>query len=221
MMLRVTMAMFLLFPLTAFSQSSLYRSDPGESALGMSISFRDNGKNLTGYLTSPIDQRTQAIFAAGIALFDNDQLADLNASIPPSPSGAVALETTSSLGTTGLQSFLVGGVKASSAKGVLTDENITAVSIVDLTAFGGAGIFKRLKTSSDLVMTPSFGVFYSYTWETTDYKLFDKKESTEFSDFSGGIGLQLDLAPEVSVWGALSFSFDTSDTALTVGVSWH
>ena len=221
MMLRVAMIMFLLFPLTAFSQSSLYRSDPGESALGMSISFLDNGKNLTGYLTSPIDQRTQAIFAAGIGLFDNDQLADLNASIPPSPSGAVALETTSSLGTTGLQSFLVGGVKASSAKGVLTDENITILSIVGLTAFGGAGIFKRLKTSSELVMTPSFGVLYSYTWETTDYKEWGEKESTEFSDFSGGVGLQLDLAPEVSVWGTLSFSFDSSDTALTVGVTWH
>lgn len=221
MMLRITMVVFLLFPLTAFSQSSLYRSDLGESALGMSISFLDNGKNLTGYLTSPIDQTTQAIFAAGIGLFDNDQLADLNASIPPSPSGAVALETTSSLGTTGLQSFLVGGVKASSAKAVLTDENITVLSIVGLTAFGGAGIFKRLKTSSDLVMTPSFGVLYSYTWETTDYKEWGEKESTEFSDFSGGVGLQLDLAPEVSVWGTLSFSFDTSDTALTVGVSWH
>ena len=44
MMLRVTMVMFLLFPLTAFSQSSLYRSTPGKSALGMSISFLDNGK---------------------------------------------------------------------------------------------------------------------------------------------------------------------------------
>ena len=221
MMLRVTMVMLLLFPLTAFSQNSLYRSAPGKSALGMSISFLDNGKNLIGYLTSPIDQRTQAIFAAGIGLFDNDQLADSNVSIPPSPSGAVALETTSSLGTTGLQSFLTGGVKASSAKGVLTNENITAISIVDLTAFGGAGIFKRLKTSSDLVMTPSFGVFYSYTWETMDYKLLPEKESTEFSDFSGGIGLQLDLSPEVSVWGALTFSFDTSDTALSVGVTWH
>ena len=213
--------MFLLFPLTAFSQSSLYRSAPGKSALGMSISFLDNRKNLNGYLTSPIDHNTQAIFAAGIGLFDNDQLADLNASIPPSPSGAVALETTSSLGTTGLQSFLTGGVKASSAKGVLTDDNITVVSIVDLTAFGGAGIFKRLQTSSELVMIPSFGVFYSYTWETADYKLLGSKESTEFSDFSGGIGLQLDLAPEVSVWGALTFSFDTSDTALTVGVNWY
>ena len=221
MILRVTMVMFLLFPLTAFSQSSLYRSDPGESALGMSISFLDNGKNLTGYLTSPIDQRTQAIFAVGIGLFENDQLADSNVFIPPSPSGAVALETTRSLGTTGLQSFLTGGVKASSAKGVLTDENITAISILDLTAFGGAGIFKRLKASSDLVMTPSFGVFYSYTWETTDDKLFDEKESAELSDFSGGVGLQLDLAPEVSVWGAFTFSFDTSDTALSVGVSWH
>ena len=179
------------------------------------------GKNLTGYLTSPIDQSTQAIFAAGIGLFDNEQLADLNASIPPSPSGAVALEKASTLGTTGLQSFLTGGVKASSAKGILTDENITLLSIVDLTAFGGAGIFKRLQTSSELVMTPSFGVFYSYTWETTDYKEWGEKESVEFSDFSGGVGLQLDLAPEISVWGALLFSFDTSDTALTVGISWH
>ena len=48
-------------------------------------------------------------------------------------------------------------------------------------------------------MTPSFGVFYEYTWETTDDKLSAEKESTEFSDFSGGVGLQLDLAPEVSV----------------------
>ena len=220
-MLRVTMVMFLLFPLTAFSQTTPYTSTPGKSVIGMSISFLDNGKNLNGYLTSPIDQSTQAIFSVGIGLFDNDQLAEINASIPPSPSGVVALEKTSPLGTTGLQSFLAGGVGASSAKRVRTPDDVTLRSVVGFTAFGGAGIFKRLKTSSDWVMTPSFGVSYGYTWLTTDYKRLGQKESTEFSDFSGSVGLQIDLAPEVNIWGALTFSFDSSDTALTVGVNWH
>ena len=221
MMLRFIMVTLLLFPLTAFSQGSLYRSTPGKSALGMSISFREDGKVLGGHLLSPIDHNTQVLFSVGVGLFENEKLAGLNVSIPPSPSGTVALEKTSALGTTGLQSFLTGGVGASSAKGVWDEGNETALSIVGLTAFGGAGIFKRLKTSSELVMTPSFGVFYAYTWETTDYKISGKQESTELSDFSGGVGLQLDLAPEVSVWGALNFSFDTSDTVLGVGVIWH
>ena len=219
--LRVIMVMLLLFPLTAFSQTSSYMSTPGKSAIGMSISFLDNGRNLNGYLISPIDHNTQAIFAAGIGLFDNENLKGTGESIPPSPSGVVALEKTSGLGTTGLQSFLVGGFGASSAKRIRTADDVTLRSVVGLTGFGGAGIFKRLKTSSDWVMTPSFGISYAYTWLTTDDKWLNQKETTESGEFSGGVGLQLDLAPEVSIWGALTFSFDTSDTVLTIGVNWH
>ena len=221
MVLRVIIVMFLLFPLTVFSQTTPYMSTPGKSAIGMSISFFDNGKNLNGYLTSLIDQSTQAIFGVGIGLFDNEDLKEIGESIPPAPSGAVALEKTSPLGTTGLQSFLAGGVGASSAKRVRTADDVTLRSVVGFTAFGSAGIFKRLKTSSDWVMTPSFGVSYTYIWLTTEDKWLNEKKSTEDSEFSGGVGLQIDLTPEANIWGALTFSFDTSDTALTVGVTWH
>jgi len=218
MALRVITVMLLLFPLTAFSQSSLYRSTPGKSALGMSLSFLDNGRILNGYLVSPVDNSTQAIFGAGIKLLDNE---DFDATSPPSPSGVVALEKTSGLGTTGLQAFLSGGFMASSRKQVLSEGNITSLSIVDLTALGGAGIFKRLKSSSELVITPSFGVYYAYTWETKDDKLLATKVTTGFSDFSGTAGLQLDIAPEVSVWSTLTFSFDNPETVLSVGFNWY
>ena len=218
MALRVIIVMLLLFPLTAFSQSSLYRSTPGKSALGMSLSFLDNGRILDGYLVSPLDTSTQAIFGAGIKLLDNE---NLDESTPPSPSGVVALEKTSGLGTTGLQAFLSGGFMASSRKQVLSENNITSLSIVDLTTLGGAGIFKRLKSSSELVITPSFGVYYAYTWRTTDYRGPEEKITTEFSDFSGAAGLQLDIAPEVSVWSTLTFSFDNPETILRVGFNWY
>lgn len=217
-MLRVIIVMFLLFPLTAFSQSSLYRSNPGKSALGMSLSFLDNGKILDGYLVSPIDNSTQAIFGAGIRLLDNE---GLDTSTPPSPSGVVALEKTSGLGTTGLQAFLSGGFMASSRKYVSSETNITDHSIVELTTLGGAGIFKRLKSSSELVIIPSFGVYYAYTWETTDYRVSEETIQMEFSDFSGAVGLQLDIAPEVSVWSTLTFSFDNPETILRVGFNWY
>ena len=219
MALRVIIVMFLLFPLTAFSQSSLYRSTPGKSALGMSLSFLDNGRILNGYLVSPLDNSTQAIFGAGIKLLDNE---DLDESTPPSPSGVVALEKTSGLGTTGLQAFLSGGFMASSRKQVLSESNITSLSIVDLTTLGGAGIFKRLKSSSELVITPSFGIYYAYTWRTTtNYGVSEETITTEFSDFSGAAGLQLDIAPEVSVWSTLTFSFDNPETVLRVGFNWY
>ena len=73
---------------------------------------------------------------------------------------------------------------ASSRKQV-DESNITSLSIVDLTVLGGAGIFKPLKSSSELVITPSFGVYYAYTWRTTDYKVSEEKLKMEFSDFSG------------------------------------
>ena len=218
MVLRVIMVMFLLFPLTAFSQSSLYRSTPAKSALGMSLSFLDNGKILDGYLVSPVDNSTQAIFGAGIRLLDNE---GLDETTPPSPSGVVALERTSGLGTTGLQAFLSGGFTASSRKYVSSDTNITSFSIVDLTGLGGAGIFKHLKSSSELVITPSFGVYYAYTWRTTDYRVSEETIKMEFSDFSGAVGLQLDIAPEVSVWSTLTFSFDNPETILRVGFNWY
>ena len=81
MALRVIIVMFLLFPLTAFSQSSLYRSTPGKSALGMSLSFLDNGRILDGYLVSPLDNSTQAIFGAGIKLLDNEDLDESTPSV--------------------------------------------------------------------------------------------------------------------------------------------
>ena len=272
MMLRVIMVMVLLFPLTAFSQStiynldsqgSLYRSTLGRSALGVNISFLENGKNLGGYLVSPIDHSLQVIFGVGIGLYDTGKFRDLGTSpdpfsyeeliefsassdrlklresspsirlldhleletlggsIPPAPFAAVALEKTSAVGTTGLQSFLLGGVGASALKGVLGADNTPLFSIVDLIAFGGAGIFKRLKASSELAITPSFGVFYAYTWETVDDKIFNVKKNAEAGNFSGAAGMQLDLAPEFSIWSTLTFSFDTSDTILNVSVNWH
>ena len=164
---------------------------------------------------------TQAIFAVGIGLRDNEAREAIGQSIPPSPAGTVALQKTSGLGTTGLQSYVSGGVQARSRKLVQTVDDVTLESVVDLIAFGDAGIFKRLKTSSDWVMTPSFGVSYKYTWSTIDDISLPQKETKESGDFLGGVALQLDLAPEVNIWGALRFSFDTSDTVLTVGVNWH
>ena len=47
------------------------------------------------------------------------------------------------------------------------------------------------------------------------------KKNAEAGNFSGAAGMQLDLAPEFSIWSTLTFSFDTSDTILTVSVNWH
>ncbi len=201
MVLRVITVMLLLFPLTAFSQTSLYRLTPGKSALGMSISFLENEKNLSGYLTSPIDHSTQAIFGVGIGLLDNEPLKGTGDSIPPSPSGVVALERTSTLGTTGLQSFLTGGVGASSAKRVRTEDNMTLRSVVGLRTFGGAGIFKRLKTSSELVMTPSFGVYYAYTWRTAEDKILSDKKLSSLVIFQGALACN-SISRQRSVCGA-------------------
>ena len=201
MVLRVITVMLLLFPLTAFSQTSLYRLTPGKSALGMSISFLENEKNLSGYLTSPIDHSTQAIFGVGIGLLDNEPLKGTGDSIPPSPSGVVALKRTSALGTTGLQSFLTGGVGASSAKRVRTEDNMTLRSVVGLRTFGGAGIFKRLKTSSELVMTPSFGVYYAYTWRTAEDKILSDKKLSSLVIFQGALACN-SISRQRSVCGA-------------------
>ena len=105
MALRVIMVMLLLFPLTVFSQTSSYMSTPGKSAIGMSICFLDNGRNLNGYLTSPIDHSTQAIFGVGIGLRDNEDLKGTGESIPPVPSGVVALEKQVDLEQRGFSPF--------------------------------------------------------------------------------------------------------------------
>ena len=48
----------------------------------MSISFNENGKNLSGYLVSPIDNSTEAIFSVGIGLLDRIGLWDTEALKP-------------------------------------------------------------------------------------------------------------------------------------------
>ena len=221
---------FLLFPVAAFSQQmsvspvsgtkmpsgfpiDFYRSTRGLDSLGISISFLEDGKVLGGNLAIPIDERLQAFLGVGLGLFDdleiNGNFKGPTNSIPPSPIAAAGMVLTSDPGKTGLQSFLSGSFNVISMKAV---RDVPLVSIVGLTAQGVGGVFKRLEVSSEWVAIPFLGVSYAYTWAITDNKISDVKETTESDSFSGLVGLELELAPELSVWGSLTFSFDSSDT---------
>ena len=221
MMLRIIATIFLLFPVAGFSQSSFHNVTPGRSALGISVSFLENGKVFGGSLATPIDDTAQLVFAAGIGLLEDEKFERFNTAIPPSPAASIALVKTSGLGTTGLKSFISGGLAVNSEKEVLRENNRTIISQVGLEASAGAGIFKHLNTSSELVATPIIAISYGYTWTTEDNKLDDTKETTESGSFSGSAGLQLDITPEISIWSLLNFSFDDPDTILSVGFNWY
>ena len=102
---RVITVMLLLFPLTAFSQNSFYTDQlRGKDALGMSLSFLDNGKIVSMDILSPLSIIAHKRFLVlalncWIALDCGTRKHSAHTVLlcPPSPFGVVALEKTSGL----------------------------------------------------------------------------------------------------------------------------
>ena len=221
--------MFVLYPVTAYSQTSLYRLPTADTSLGLTLSKQDIGitkpKDTTtvgANLDYGIEDDLKISFQVGVGLTDATD-------VPPAPNGVVGIVRLKPLGDTGLDYFWRGDFGAVFFRSVQESTNQVLERSRILRLLGAAGVLKRLETASGQVMHPFFVLSYVRSWETSeaDAEFAEElenlvfKKSMRHGDLAGEIGIEIELSPTVTALGGLQFSFERSDIAFRVGLNFY
>lgn len=220
---------FMLYPITAYSQTSLYRLPTANTSLGLALSKQDIG------ITKPKDTTTvganldygleddlKISFQFGVGLTDA-------IAVPPAPNGGISIVQLKPLGNTGLEYFWRGDFGAGFFRSVQETTNLILERSRILSLSGAAGVLKRLETESGRVMHPFYALSYIRSWEALETNAeFDEeledlvfKKSMGRGDLVGEIGIEIELSPTVTALGGLQFSFERSDVAFRVRLNFY
>lgn len=220
---------FVLCPVTVYSQTSLYRLPTEDTSLGLAASQQDIGilesKDTTtvgANLDYGIQEDLKISFQAGVGLTDATDM-------PPAPMGRVGIVRLEPLGDTGLDYFLGGDFGAVFFRSVQTSTNRVLQRSRMLRLSGAVGVLKRIETQAGQVMLPFFALAYIRSWETSEADAeFDEasenlifKRAARRGDLAGEIGIEIELSPTVTALGGLQFSFERSDVAFRVGLNFY
>ena len=220
---------FMLYPIIAYSQTSLYRLPTAGTSLGLALSKQDIGitkpKDTTtigANLDYGIEDDLKISFQVGIGLTDET-------AVPPAPNGVVSIVRLKPLGDTGLEYFWRGDLGAVFFRSVQESTNRILERSRILRLSGAAGVLKRLETESGQVMHPFFALSYIRSWETSEVNAEFAEESENLvfkksvghGDLAGEIGIEIELSPTVTALGGLQFSFERSDIAFRVGLNFY
>ncbi len=220
---------FMLYPITAYSQTSFYRLPTADTSLGLALSKQDIGitkpKDTTtvgANLDYGIEDDLKISFQVGVGLTDATD-------VPPAPNGVVGIVRLKPLGDTGLDYFWRGDFGAVFFRSVQESTNQVLERSRILRLSGAAGVLKRLETASGQVMHPFFALSYVRSWETSEANAeLDEelenlvfKKSMRYGDLAGEIGIEIELSPTVTALGGLQFSFERSDIAFRVGLNFY
>ncbi|MCY3743842.1 MAG: hypothetical protein OXH00_22745 [Candidatus Poribacteria bacterium] len=209
---------FALLPITAYAQTSIYKLPKGRTGLELGFSTTENINTITGSLDYGIDRDLRISFAGGVALIEDD-VYNRMLEIPPAPVVGLSVVRINSLGQTGLDYFLQGSFSAMFSRTVnaATSETFVKTRILGLT--GGGGVLKRLGTKSRWGITPFFGVYYSSAWDVTERQWTGFEETVSDSSILGEAGVEIQMSKTTSIIGSLLFSFESSDTAFSIGIN--
>ena len=206
----------LAFPVTAHSQLSFLKLGKDQSAYGFGVQFMEDSRILSGVLEFGIDSGVKVYGVGGIGFVDDDFL---NYEIPPSPSIGLGIQYMNPLQQTGFDTFLVIEGSAGFAKEVVGSETRESARALGLAGMGG--LLKRIETESGMKLTPYFGISYTHIWTTVTNKRRDFEASEDEGSTGAQIGMELHLSTTVIAHGAFSFSFDHSDTAFGIGLTFR
>ena len=211
---------FALLPMTAYSQTSLYKLPKGRTGLGLEFSTTENINTIAGSLDYGIDKDLRVSFTAGVGLLEDDPYNNA-LEIPPAPAGGLSIVRISPLGQTGLDYFLNGSFSAMFSRTVdaATHETFIKTRTLDLT--GGGGLLKRLGAKSGWGLTPFFGVYYSNAWAVTERRWTGLEETVSDSNILGEAGVEIVVSRSTSIIGSVLFSFESSDTVFSIGINLH
>ena len=211
---------FALLPITAYSQTSLYKLPKGRTGLGLGFSTTENINTISGSLDYGVDKDLRISFIAGVGLIADDEF-NQSLEVPPAPAVGLAVMRINALGQTGLDYFLNGSFSAMFSRVVSAETSETFVKTRTLGLSGGGGLLKRLGTKSGWGITPFFGVYYSNAWEVTERQWTGLEEAVSDSNFLGEAGVEIRVSGTTSIIGSLLFSFESSDTVLSIGINLH
>ena len=214
------MCLFVLLPITAYSQMSFYQLRTGKSSLGLGFTTDGDTQTIAGSLDYGIERDLKMTFTVGVALTDDSEYGGAM-DIPPSPIGVVSLVRVQPLGETDLDYFGVGSFSAGFARGIepVTDETLVRTRATGLSA--GAGILKRLKTESGWILKPFFGLYYSNVWLVVESDWIGYEETETESGFSGEAGMEIEISSTTSIFGSFGFSFESSSTTFSIGARFY
>ena len=209
---------FALLPMTAYAQTSLYKLPKGRTGLELGFRTAENTNTISGSLDYGIDKDLKISFIGGVALIEDDAL-NTSLEIPPAPVGGLSIVRINALGQTGLDYFLNGSFSAMFSRTVNAGTSETFVKTRTLELIGGGGVLKRLGTKSGWSITPFFGVYYSNVWAVTERQWTELEEAVSDSDILGEAGVEIQISKTTSIIGSLLFSFQSSDTAFSIGIN--
>ena len=178
--------LFVLLPVTAYSQTGLYELPAGEMAVGLNLSRGQNSSGIGGSLGYGINNGTKVALIGNASFLDEDLYDSSRTHIPPSFGGSVALTHVRSLGQTGLDYFLSGAVYTAFSRTLEASTNETLASARSAGLSGGGGISKRIQTNFGWILNPFCGVSYSRSWARLDIK--GASEGTERNRTYSGFG---------------------------------
>jgi hypothetical protein len=201
----------------SYGQSEQYRLSPGEYAVAVGLGFLEDATLLDSSLIYGISQNLVGSLVVGLGFVEEDPIVP-GVSIPPVPMFAVGFGTVDALGQTGLDYCARVDFGVDFGKFVEDATDRTIMTLRAAVTGLGFGFAKEIATGSDLVIVPSAGISYSYTWTTLESRIVDFTETESDADWGGQIGLTVRISPKMSVAGAVGFSFEESDIVYSISM---
>ena len=220
---------FVFYPITVYSQTSLYQLSTADTSIGLALSKQDMGiakpkdtTTIRANLDYGVQDDLKISFQVGVGLTDPTN-------VPPAPIGQIGIVQVKPLGDTGLQYFWNADLDAVFFRIIQEPTNQVLERTRLLGLSGGAGVLKHIETESGQVIKPFFALSYTRFWENLETNVeFDEvledlvfKQTKDSSNFAGEIGVEIELSPTMTALGGFKFSFESSDVAFRVGLNFY
>lgn len=222
----------MLLPITAYPQTGLYELQKGRMAVGfgftgLDFSSSQDAMGIGGSLSYGINNRTKIALTTNMGFIDRDRYGS-EFDVPPPVAIGIGAMHVRPLGQVGIDYFVRGTLYTGFSNGIsrrLDDPtNKTLLSVRSNGFAGGVGILKRLETNIGWTLNPSCSLSYSRSWS----RIYRKAEGTEdteynrvFSGYAGGLGLEVEFSPMISIIGTFGISLENFDKSFSIGLNLH
>ena len=215
--------LFVLCPVTAYSQTGLYGLSGGEVAIAVSFGRSQNSSGMGGSVSYGISDRTKVALTGGISFIDEDLYDSSSVHLPPAFGSGVALIHIRPLGQTGLDYFFSGGVHTTFSRTLDASTNKLLASARSVGLSGGGGLLKRLETDFGWSLNPFCSIVFSEAGANLDTKdgSVEVRGDPTFFNFAGGVGLEIEISPMISIVGGFQISLKDFYRGFSIGLNFH
>ena len=215
--------LFFLCLVPVYSQTDLYGLSRGEMAVGVSFGRSQNSSGMVGSVGYGISDRTKVALTGGVSFANEDLYDSSSVHLPPALGSGVVLIHIRHLGQTGLDYFFSGGVHTTFSRTLDASTNKILASARSVGFSGGGGLLKRLETDFGWSLNPFCGIVFSEAGTNLDTKdgSVEVRGDPTFFSFTGGVGLEIEIAPMISIVGGFQISFKDFHRDFSIGLNFH